>query len=322
MTSPPEKSRFLAAVGIGWAVLAAAGVVYARSKGIPGRAAYPLLAALLLEYPFYLVLAFPTLRERLAGRWLPLYVVGTAIAPYLIACLGAARFEWIGLLQLFVLAVAIGCWYVVLPAVAVVDLAFLALFPAALLGGYLERIYTPAGEVRRELIFLGHFTLIQMAFVVLMVARKVRETGFGFIPTWREWRIGAVHYVYFAATGIPLALALKAVEWSGPAPAWKIAGTFLGFLWVIALSEEFLFRGVLQQWVEKWTWSRTAALAIVSVLFGLVHLGFRGFPNWRWALLAALLGWCCGRARNQAGGIRAGVVTHSLVVATLRGFFA
>jgi hypothetical protein len=30
----------------------------------------------------------------------------------------------------------------------------------------------------------------------------------------------------------------------------------------------------------------------------------------------------CGRARNQAGSIRASVVTHALVVATWRAFFA
>ncbi len=34
---------------------------------------------------------------------------------------------------------------------------------------------------------------------------------------------------------------------------------FLGFLWVLALSEEFFFCGVLQQWIEDWTWSRHAA---------------------------------------------------------------
>jgi uncharacterized protein len=52
-----------------------------------------------------------------------------------------------------------------------------------------------------------------------------------------------------------------------------------------------------------------------------VHLWFRTFPNWRWAVLAGVLGWFCGRARNQAHSIRAGMVTHALAVATWRGFF-
>jgi hypothetical protein len=34
-----------------------------------------------------------------------------------------------------------------------------------------------------------------------------------------------------------------------------------------------------------------------------------------------VLGWLCGRARNQASSIRASVVTHALVVSTWRAFF-
>jgi hypothetical protein len=61
---------------------------------------------------------------------------------------------------------------------------------------------------------------------------------------------------------------------------------------------------------------------ITSLLFGAVHLGFRGFPNWRWAMVVSVLGWFCGRARNQAGSIRASMVTHALVATTWRAFFA
>jgi len=303
-------------------VLAAAGVLYARSKNIPGWAAFPLLAAFLVEYPFYLVLAFPALRERFAGRNLPLYVIVSAVLPYLIACLGPAEFQWVALVRLVALASAFGLWYIVLPALPAVDLAFLALFPAVLLGGYLEIVYIPRDLLKGELKFLGHFTLTVMALAVLMVGRRVRETGFGFVPTWREWRIGALHYLYFIVVGFPLALGIDVIRLKAPAPVWAILGTFVGFLWVAALSEEFLVRGVLQQWIEDWTWSRTGALVITSVIFGLIHLGFRGFPNWRIALVAAVLGLCCGRARNQAGGIRAGVVTHALAIATWRGFFS
>jgi len=315
---------FLAALLIGWVVLAAAGLVYARFKAIPGWAALPLLAALLAEYPFYLVPAFPRVRERFAGSNLPAYLVVSAVLPYLVCCMGASRFEWVGLLRIAALALAMGLWYLVLPAVAALDLVFLALIPAVLLGRYFETIYLPLYPgIKGELAFLGHFTLIQMAIIVLMLGRRVHESGYGFVPTWREWRIGALHYLYFVALGLPLALALNAVRWKAPAPLWSIAGTFLGFLWVIALSEEFFFRGVLQQWIENWTWSRTVALVITSIAFGMIHLGFGGqFPNWRWVAVATILGGCCGHARNQAGGIRAGVVTHALAVATWRGFFA
>jgi membrane protease YdiL (CAAX protease family) len=163
--------------------------------------------------------------------------------------------------------------------------------------------------------------LFQITVLVLLMQRRVQETGYGFVPNRSEWRIGALHYLYFLPVAACLAVPLKAVQFAPPAPLWKTAGIFLGFLWVVALFEEFVFRGILQPWLEEWTWSRTAALLITSIIFGSVHLWFRTFPNWRWALIAAVLGWFCGHARNQAGSIRAGVVTHALVVATWRGFF-
>ena len=90
---------------------------------------------------------------------------------------------------------------------------------------------------------------------------------------------------------------------------WAIA-TFFGFLWVLGLTEEFFFRGVLQRWIEDWIWNPTAALLITAILFGLVHYWFGGWP---WVPMAAgVSDWFCGRARNQAGSIRASVVTHAL----------
>jgi membrane protease YdiL (CAAX protease family) len=192
------------------------------------------------------------------------------------------------------------------------------------LGRYFQAVFIPlVPQLRNEFAFLGHFILIQMAIAVLLLGRRVPDPGFGFIPAWREWRIGVVHYLWFAVLGLPLALLMKAVHLrAAPAPAWSVLGTLVGYLWVVALSEEFFFRGVLQQWIGNWTRSASRALLITSVLFGLIHLGYRRFPNWRWVLVATLLGWCCGRARNQAGNIRAAVVTHALAVATWRGFFS
>jgi hypothetical protein len=58
---------FRATLWIGWSLLCAFGLVFARWKGIPNWAALPSLAAFLIVYPFYLVPAFPRVREQLAG---------------------------------------------------------------------------------------------------------------------------------------------------------------------------------------------------------------------------------------------------------------
>ena len=327
---PPAKARpnagFLVVLIAGWIVLGAAGLVYARAKGIPGWAAGPTLAAFLVEFPFYLVPAFPRIRDRIAPRHLPAWLFASAVLPYLVCCWGASQFQWAGLARVAALALALGLWFTALPRWRIFDLAFLALFPLVLLGHYSDAVYRPLYPgIARELAVLSHVVLIQMTVMVLMVARRVPETGYGLIPAARDWRIGALHYLYFLAGGLPLAWLLHAIVLRPhPAPAWSVAGTFLGLLWVISLSEEFLVRGVLQGWLEDWLASRTAALVIAAAVFGAIHLWFTTFPfpNWRWAIIATVLGLCCGHARNQAGNIRAGVVTHALVVATWRAFFA
>ena len=78
------------------------------------------------------------------------------------------------------------------------------------------------------------------------------------------------------------------------------------------MSEEFFFRGVMQP---------KLGLVATSIVFGLVHLPFREFPNWKHVLVATVLGLFCGRAYQKTGSIRAPIVTHALVVATWRAFF-
>jgi len=105
-------------------------------------------------------------------------------------------------------------------------------------------------------------------------------------------------------------------------PVWKIAATFASMLSVVALSEEFFFRGLLQQWMAEWTGRPAWGLVAASILFGSVHLGFRGFPNWRFALAAAVAGRFYGGSFQQARSIRASMVTHALVVTLWRAWLA
>jgi membrane protease YdiL (CAAX protease family) len=319
---PMAKSLggFRAALAAGWIALVIAGLLVARAKAIPLSTALPIVAAFLLESPFYLAVGFPAVRERLAGARLPAILAVSAVLPYLACSLGAIPFHWTALAQLAAVAAGLGLWYVVLPVNIATDAGFLLLIAFLMIGKYFDTIYPEV--YRQKLSILGTLALFHISALVLILERRVPETGFGFWPHRREWLQGVLHYLYFLVLGAPLALALGAVHFTRVAPWWSVAATFVGFFWVVALWEEFMFRGVLQQWMEHWMWSRLAALLLTSAIFGAVHLWFRGFPNWKWALTAAVLGIACGRARNHTGNIRAGVITHALVVATLRAFFS
>lgn len=280
-----------------------------------------MIAAFLITYPFYLAMGMPEARDRYIAPRFTASVLAVGILPYLI-CSGAIGFHWLALARVIALALAIALWYRVLPSSPPTDLAFLALIAAVLVGGYFDSIYPV--YLGQKLNVLGHLTLIPMVVLTLMLERRVVDTGLTFAPSPAEWRIGLLNYLQFLPAGAAIGFALHAFTPHPPIAWWKIAATFIAFLWVNSLSEEFLFRGVLQQWMEEWTRSRTAALLVVSALFGAVHLWSRlgGFaePNWRWAIIAAALGFFCGRARNQAGSIGASAVTHALVVATWRAF--
>ena len=97
---------------------------------------------------------------------------------------------------------------------------------------------------------------------------------------------------------------------------------FFGTLWVLALGEEFFFRGLLQQWMTGWLRNEWAGLIATSLLFGAVHLPRGAFPNWRFAVLAAVAGVFYGLAFRQASSIRASMVTHALTVTTMTVFFS
>ncbi len=98
--------------------------------------------------------------------------------------------------------------------------------------------------------------------------------------------------------------------------------TFSGILWVVSLAEEFFFRAFLQTLIARSTHSEAVGLMAAATLFGLAHLPFRRFPNWRLAIVAVCPGIFCGLSLLRARSVRASMVTHALVATTWRMFFS
>jgi membrane protease YdiL (CAAX protease family) len=242
----------------------------------------------------------------------------SALPPYLAYSAGIGEFHWAGMASLLAIALVVSFWYVLLPRQRAADLGLLAFASALLLSKLFKKIYVPPVP-DLELQILGQLLLIRLAATSILLVRGVHDTGYGFLPTRRDWKIGFLHFLLFLPVGILLGWAIGIVTPDVRGIAiWKVLGTFIGILWVVALSEEFFFRGLMQDWLAKWTGRPAIALAAASVLFGLAHIGFRFFPNWKFALLAAVAGLFYGRAYSQAGSIRASMVAHALTVTTWR----
>ncbi len=312
-----------------WGALSIGGGVYAWILGLPAHLAAPVIAAFLWEASFYLLPGFTAVRRALEERWQPLtlacFLTASALIPYCAYTLPTGTFHLTSLALLASLAAAASFWYIVAPRAAATDAIYFLYLVAVVLAGSFTAVY-PAVFPKVRLEILGQLMWVRLGATVMLSLRKEEGIGFGFTPTLKEWAIGLRQFAYFLPIGIPLALLTGYVRFRLPSGEWwavtlTAAGTFLGMLWVVALGEEFCFRGLLQQWLGRWLSSRTAGLILASVAFGLVHLPFRAFPNWRFALLAAAAGYFYGRAYQLSHGIRAAMVAHALTNTVLRTFF-
>jgi membrane protease YdiL (CAAX protease family) len=322
------NASMILALPLVWVACAIAGYLYSQQQHIPAAIALAALPAFLLEATLFYVLGVERLRahvERLPRAGVAVGLVLAAIAPYCAASLALGSFDWRALGGIAALAAAASFWYVLLPEKPATDVLFLVLLALVYLAKLFHRLYV-SPHPKLPLETLGQLMWIRTGAFALLSVRRVKGVGFGFWPAPREWKIGAMYFALLAPVAAALGWWIGFAKPRMPALGWEKASllavaTFFGILWVVALGEEFFFRGLLQQWVTGWLSSEWAGLLVTSVLFGAVHLWFRQFPNWRFAALAAVAGVFYGLSFRQAHSIRASMVTHALAVTAWRTFF-
>lgn len=311
-----------------WIVLCIAATLYSQQKDIPAWVALAVVPAFLIETGLYISAGFEGVRAR--WKQLPPWQIAavaalTACVPYVIYSIGTGVFELRSAAILAALASLSLFWFVIVPPRALSDLGFLAIMALPILTGVFKTVYADPIP-RLQLHVLGVMMWYRVGIVAVLLVRRMDGIGFGFIPLRREWGIGIRNYLLFLPLGYAAAVALDFVK-PVPTPlglqtAALAIVTFVITLWVLALAEEFFFRGLIQQILTRKLKTVTLGIAVTSALFGAAHLGYREFPNWRFALLATAAGVFYGRAYAQAGSIRAAMVTHALVVTTWRVFLA
>jgi len=321
--------QFLIALLVVWTAACIAAYVYSSQQQIPVRLAVALLPALLAELALYLAPGFQSLRkefERLGSKAVRAgLLTASAAIPYVLAAsaLHVFSFRSLGLIVLF--AAIASFWYAVLPRSAVTDFFFLVFMA----GVYISRVFGwiyPHATPKLSLEIMGHLMWVRVGIMAVLSIRGFENMRFGFLPSKTDWRIGVQLYLLFLPVAGVAAYALHSLHFRVLSVAWWqyaaiVVGTFAGMLWVVAMGEEFFFRGFLQGLLSKGLRSEAIGLVVASAVFGLAHLPFRYFPNWRMVALTAILGLFCGLAFLRARSIRAAMVTHALVATTFRLFF-
>lgn len=122
--------------------------------------------------------------------------------------------------------------------------------------------------------------------------------------------VGAFAWRFALVTAVVLALSVAAgvVQPQPKAPDWWPLWVW-SMIFLTALPEEVVFRGVVQTWLQmrlqRWPRGDVAAIAIAGVLFGIAHAA-GGIVYVCLAAVAGMgYGWICARTRSIAAAILA-----------------
>jgi membrane protease YdiL (CAAX protease family) len=325
-----QMRQFLTTLSLVWIAACIGAYLYSQQQHISSTIALAVLPAFLVELGFYLVPGFASVRktfDALGPKPLRAALLAvSAVVPYLIETSQTRTFHLISFIELLSVVLVAAFWYAWIKRGMLVDVLFLGFMAAVYLSKLFDQVYgQPAPHV--ALGILGKLMWIRLGLMAVLSLRSLDDARFGFVPTAEEWRIGVQQFVFFLPIGAVLSYLVRLGRFHPqPLPWWKfgllLIGVFWGLLWVVSLAEEFFFRAFLQRVVARGTRSDTVGLLVAAVLFGLVHLPFRKFPNWRLAIVAGALGIFCGLSLLRARSVRASMVTHALVATTWRMFFS
>lgn len=142
------------------------------------------------------------------------------------------------------------------------------------------------------------YTLVKFSAIIFGLISYVAFRYRNFSLDWRFSKsdlklVFAMFWVLFVVL-LPIALAMEFVKFGisdKPVYLWPVALILIWF--APALAEEFIFRGVIQNFFMQ-KLHPAIAIAVASVIFGFSHInnkaGGYNYPNWRYVILATIAG--------------------------------
>ena len=302
-----------------------AGLIYGAS-GLPLVSTTLVIGLLFVPY-FILGFAGPRefISHALAGRRSRLAGASALlIVPYLAYAFGTSTYSMSALFTLaFYLAVPTAIILLIKPtekSISWLDgLAVLALwlpFDFRLIQG----VWTWPGGIGGYA--ASSLVAVNLGLLLFLGWRRIEGIGYAFRLRLLDLQIASVNLAIFAVIAVPLATMIDFIEFRGTAPEpLNIFTSWITLLVFVALPEEFLFRGLIQNFLHHWLGKGWPVLILAAVIFGAAHLENDGFPNYRYFLLASIAGIFYGRAYLQSRNLMAPVAVHASVDAIWQAFF-
>lgn len=241
------------------------------------------------------------------------------LVPYGIYVFGTGTFSWEGAAKLAV--------YIAVPTALLLpdrlrvaervgwrDFAAMLALAVPVSAHWLEGVWTWP----QELYFFRPIFCVCVGGYDFMVLRHLEGIGYS-LNFFRRGDLtdGLTNFLAFGLLAIPLGIALNFIHpHSQTVSLGRWAFQFFGIYLTIAIPEEFLFRGVLQNFLVKSIHHARHGLyglLIAAVVFGASHLHHAPVPNWRYGILATLAGIFYGNAYRLRQRLSASALTHALV---------
>jgi hypothetical protein len=155
----------------------------------------------------------------------------------------------------------------------------------------------------------------------VFVATSIAVVCFGVIRNFSWVRIrlsfsAADSRFALLVTGVFLLVALSFgsvtgfIVWNPQLTLQNLVATPLAILFLIAIPEELLFRGLMQMMLFKRTGSAVVSVAVTSLIFGFSHANN---GDWRFVVLATLAGLAYGLVYMRTQHLTPAILTHTLV---------
>lgn len=315
--------KFILALFLLTLIAAAAEVVMLLSLRLNPWQLGAFLEALSLILAAFVALTYSGFTKRLRhwaveSAWAALGVPFLLLIPYFIYALGTGTFSWraVGKLSAYIAAPTL----LLLPdrtrkadRVNWRDFAAMLSLALPVSAHWLGGIWTWP----QNIYFFQPLVCVCVGAYGFIVVRNLEGIGYRLGPRKEDVVAGLVNLVGFSLLAIPLGIVLGFIHpHANRISIGQFAFQFFGIYFSIAIPEELLFRGILQNFLAR-TISRGPrglyGLLIASVIFGASHLHHPPVPNWRYGILATLAGIFYGNAYQTRQRLSASALTHTLV---------
>ncbi len=167
-------------------------------------------------------------------------------------------------------------------------------------------------------------TAIVLALFLFVIFRGMKGVKYNLPRRWTDAAYPVIGFVVAAPVLIALGLA---VGFMGPfripealAPG-ALALVFGRILLGVAIPEEILFRGLIQNWLMQRFGESDLVLLGAALIFGAAHLDNAPAPNWGYMLLATIAGFIFGKVFQKSSTILSSASLHAGVNTVRHVFF-